>query len=114
MSDSLQPMDCSPPDSSVHGILKARMLEWVAISYSRGSSPRDQTWVSALQTDSLPSEPPGKPEGEGGEYVFSLSWLLLVCFSNQDLSLPLSRFILECWVLEAQEIPFPDFLVSRA
>ena len=36
------PMDCSPPGSSVHEILQARLLEWVAISYSRGSSqPRD-------------------------------------------------------------------------
>ena len=41
------PMDCSPPGSSVHGILQARILEWVAISSSRGSSqPRDGTWVS--------------------------------------------------------------------
>ena len=32
------PMDCSLPGSSVHGILQARILEWVAISYSRGSS----------------------------------------------------------------------------
>ena len=32
------PMDCSPPDSSVHGIFQARILEWVAVSYSRGSS----------------------------------------------------------------------------
>ena len=32
------PMDCSPPDSSVHGILQARILEWVAISFSKGSS----------------------------------------------------------------------------
>ena len=40
-------MDCSPPGSSVHGISQARLLEWVAISFSRGSSrPRDQTWVS--------------------------------------------------------------------
>ena len=40
------PMDCSPPGSSVHGILQARMLEWVAIPSSRGSSkPRDQTQV---------------------------------------------------------------------
>ena len=38
VSNSLQLMDCSPPDSSVHGISKARILEWVAISYSRGSS----------------------------------------------------------------------------
>ena len=37
------------------------MLQWVAISFSRGSSqPRDQTWVPALQADSLPLEPPGK------------------------------------------------------
>ena len=40
------PMDCSPPGSSVHGIFKARILKWVAISYSKGSSwPRDQTQV---------------------------------------------------------------------
>ena len=40
------PMDCSPPGSSVHGILQARILEWVAIPFSRGSSrARDGTWV---------------------------------------------------------------------
>ena len=43
------PTDCSPPGSSVHGILQARILEWVAISFSRGSSrPRDWTCVSCL------------------------------------------------------------------
>ena len=41
--------DCSPPDSSVHGILQARILEWVAMSSSRGSSrPRDRTQVSHI------------------------------------------------------------------
>ena len=41
------PMDRSPPGSSVHGILQARILEWVAIPSSRGSSqPRDRTCVS--------------------------------------------------------------------
>ena len=41
------PMDCSPPGSSVHGILLTRILEWVAIPVSSGSSPpRDQTRVS--------------------------------------------------------------------
>ena len=41
------PMGCSLSGSSVHGIFQARILEWVAISFSRGSSwPRDQTWVS--------------------------------------------------------------------
>ena len=56
------PVDCSPPGSSVHGILMARILEWVAISFSRGSSqpgikPRSPT----LQADALTSEPPEKP-----------------------------------------------------
>ena len=61
--DSLQPHEmCSLSGSSVCRILQARILEWVAISLSRGSSwPRDQTQVSALQIDSLPSEPPGSP-----------------------------------------------------
>ena len=35
MSDSLRPVDCSPPSSSIHGILQARILEWVAISFSK-------------------------------------------------------------------------------
>ena len=42
-------MDCSPPGSSVHGILQARILEWVAIPFSRGSSQcRNQTLVSFI------------------------------------------------------------------
>ena len=41
------PTDCSPPGSSVHGTLQAKILEWVAVSSSRGSSrPRDRTCVS--------------------------------------------------------------------
>ena len=49
-------MDCTPLGSSVHGILQARILEWVAISFSKKFEPRPP----ALQADSLPSEPPGK------------------------------------------------------
>ena len=42
-------MDCSLPGFSVHGILQARILEWVTISFSRGSSwPKDWTWVSRI------------------------------------------------------------------
>ena len=49
------PMDCSPPDSSVRRILQVRILQWVAIPFSRGSSrPRVWTGSPALQTDSLP------------------------------------------------------------
>ena len=55
------PMDCSPPGSSVHGILQARIPEWVTIPFSRGSSqPRVEPRSPALQVFSLPSEPPGK------------------------------------------------------
>ena len=43
-------MDCSLPGSSVHGILQAIILEWVAISFSRGSSrPRNRTWFEEVQ-----------------------------------------------------------------
>ena len=47
VSNSCSPRDCSPSGASVHGILQARILEWGAISYSRGSSrPRDWTCIS--------------------------------------------------------------------
>ena len=54
------PMDCSPPGSSVQGVLQARILERVAIFFYRWPSwPRDRTCISAaLQGDSLLSEPP--------------------------------------------------------
>ena len=49
MSDSLRPIDCSLPGSSVHWILQARILEWVVMPSSRASSqPRDQTQVSHI------------------------------------------------------------------
>ena len=55
------PMDCSPPGSSVHGISQARILEWVAIAFSRGSSqPRDQTCISYIAGGFFTAEPPGK------------------------------------------------------
>ena len=44
-----EPMNCSPPGSSAHGILQGRILEWVVIPSSTGSSrPRDRTWVSCI------------------------------------------------------------------
>ena len=46
VSDLCDPMNCNPPGSSVLGILQAKILEWVVMLSSRGSSlPRDQTWV---------------------------------------------------------------------
>ena len=57
-NDLCDPMDYSPPGSSIHGIFQARIREWVAIFFSRGPvNPRIELRSSALQADSLPSEP---------------------------------------------------------
>ena len=62
------PVDCCPPGPSVHGILQARILEWVAMLFSRGSSwPRDWTHISYV---SLPLAPPGKPWLEHSTLLF--------------------------------------------
>ena len=56
------PMDGSPPGSSVHRISQARILEWVAVSFSRGSCrPRDQTFISCIAAGFFTVEPPGNP-----------------------------------------------------
>ena len=55
------PMDSSPPGSSVHGILQTRILEWIAIPFSRGTpQPRDQTQDSGTAGRFFNAEPPGK------------------------------------------------------
>ena len=92
-----------PPGSSVHGILQARKLKWVAISFSRGSSqPRDQTWSPALQEDSLACELPGKPP-------YNPSCLAMTIFHiiGHDLATkpPPSYFIMKVKVLVAQLCP---------
>ena len=75
------PALCDPVDYTVHGILQARILEWVAFPFSRGSSqPRDRTQSVAWQVNSLPAEPPGKPKNTG---VGSLS-LLQGIFQTQE------------------------------
>ena len=68
---------CDPVDYTVHGILQARMLEWVAFPFSMGSS---QPRSPALQADSLPAEPQGNPKNTG---VGSLS-LLQPIFLTQE------------------------------
>ena len=83
------PMGCSPPGSSVNGILQARILEWVAMPSSRGlPNPGIKPRSPTLQADSLLSEPPGKPMNTG---VGSLS-LLQGIFLTQELN----RGLLHC------------------
>ena len=62
------PMDFSLPGSSVHGILQTTVLEWVAISFSRGlPDPGIEPGPPAWQVDALPSEPPGKCSCNSGD-----------------------------------------------
>ena len=52
---------CDPMDDTIHGILQARIPEWVAFCFSRGSSQPLHCWYLALLVDSLPAESQGKP-----------------------------------------------------
>ena len=61
------PMDCSPPGSSVHGVLQARILEWIVIAFLQGiflnQGPNLHLWhFLHCQADFLPLAPPGKPQ----------------------------------------------------
>ena len=95
------PKDCSSPGSSVHGILQARILEWVAI-LSRGSSlPRDQTHISCIGSRFFTTEPPGKPKGSThntcynfflGFYLYCVDTLWLTGLLQNELE---TRFSLE-------------------
>ena len=68
-ADQSGPVLCDPMDCTVYGILQGRILEWVTIPFSRGSSqprdqPRDQARSPTLQADSSPAEPQGKPRND--------------------------------------------------
>ena len=72
---------CDPRDYTVHEILLSRILEWAAFPFSRASSqPRNQSGSPALQADSLPAEPPGKPKNTGVGSLSLLQWI----FSTQE------------------------------
>ena len=104
-------------DYTVHGILQARILKWVAFPFSRGSSqPKDWTRSPTLQTSSLPAEPQGKPKNTG---VGSLSspaaaavsyWLCSTLCDPIDGSLPGSSIpgILQARTLELVAISFSN------
>ena len=64
-------MDWSPPDSSVHGTFQTRILEWVAISFSRGIFPNPgiEPGSPALQADALTSELPGRVNKDNSQIL---------------------------------------------
>ena len=91
------PMDCGPQGSSVNGISHSRILEWVAISFSRGSSwPRVQTHISCIADGFFTTELPGNP------------WNVFLPCGNQHLWLLLRSYIQAsvCVAPETQELPF--------
>ena len=83
-------MDCSPPCSSVHGILQARILEWVTKPTSRGSSqPKDQNCISSVSSigrraGSLPLAPPG--EASQVSHITTISFLVYVYLKNRRIT----------------------------
>ena len=82
----LFPTLCDPMDYTVHGILQARILEWVAIPFSRGlPNPGIKPRSLVLQTDSLPTELPGKPRNTGVGSLFLLQGNFLTQEWNQGL-----------------------------
>ena len=80
------PKDYSPPGSSVHGIFQARILQWVAISFSRSSSqPREPTWISTSTGSFFTTVPPWKPLKTIGYKQITKA--------NQDLKISVSMLI---------------------
>ena len=104
------PMDCSPPGSSAHGIFQARILEWVGISSSRVSFwPRDQTHVSCVSCTAggfFTTEPPGKPYKIGMKKTEAQrSWQLKVS-TDHITCLHLHPFMhLGSWRVEIPPLP---------
>ena len=99
------PVDCSPAGSSVQGILQARVLEWVAVPSSRGSSsPRDRTCISCIVDGFFSTEPQGKPwhdPKEKSSVTFDISWEPQMTRSRGcflDSLLPTASSVLHtCW-----------------
>ena len=101
---------CDPMDYTVHGILQARILEWVALPFSRdlpnpGIEPRSPT----LQEDSLPAEPQGKPKNTG---VGSLSFLQRI-FPTQESNQGLLHCRCTLYQLSYQGSPEFEFSAKR-
>ena len=96
----LCPTLCDSMDYTVHGILQARILKWVAFPFSRGSSqPRMEPRSFALQVNSLPAEPQGKPKNTGVGSLSLLQWI----FPSQELNWGLLHYRQILYQLNYQE-----------
>ena len=132
VSDSLWPMDCSLPGSSVRGIFQASILEWVTISSPRGSSwPRKWTWVSCIAGRFFTNWVTREATKENGseirllyeQYLPSIiiTWnFLSSSFQASGLYIPGWRREMGCWYMclpdwnVIKQFLFSDFQVSSA
>ena len=101
------PMDCSPQGPSVHGILQARIMAWIAMLSSRGlSQPRDRTSISSVSCIAggfFTTEPPGKPQlyaclftSAEGQILYLVS--ICIPYSTQRCTSPeCSQFLSDAW-----------------
>ena len=105
------PILCDPIDYTAHGILQPRILDWVAFPFSRGySQPGTEPRSPALQADSLPAEPQGKPKNPGVGSLSLLQWI----FPTHELN----QCLLHCrWVLyqlsyQGSPDPFKEAVIT--
>ena len=96
-------MDCCPPGSSVHGLLQARILEWVAIFFFRdlpdkGSNP-DLLWLLLWQADSLPLSHLGSPIVDGSHFQLTRSYNALQEYFFKSLNYLLISLSSKHWKL---------------
>ena len=103
------PIDCSPPGSSVHGILQARKLEWVVIPFSRGSSePGIKPRSPALREDSLLLSHQGSPHWEGKTYLKTLRWFCQSFYFHK-----LEETYICHWEYEFIELKYTNLIISE-
>ena len=106
------PLDCSLPGSSLHGILQGRVLEWVAISFSRGSSwARDGTWVSCI---------PGRRfnlwatrEARCAKLSYESYWIIATSFPNKIWCWNINYWTLASFYRETKGLNFPGSLAGK-
>ena len=101
------PTLCNPMDYTVHGILQARILEWVVFPFSRGSF---QSSSPALRADSLPAEPPGKPLREESKSESEVTQSCPTLCNQMDCSPP-GSFILG--IFQARVVEWVTISFSR-
>jgi len=77
------PIDCGLQGSYIHGVIQARIVEWVPVPSSRGSSqPRDGATISCIAGGFFTAEPLGKPHGKGSFFAlnyFLEGWRFTIC-----------------------------------